>query len=142
MFDAVWTRVVAGRYRSAPGRARGFSRFAVAGESYPAVVRSARGEVIGRVYLDVAPEDLARLDAFEGDEYRRARARIELLDPGFDPLGEAPPPQQGRGTTTAELYLFLAAARLAPHPWDAQRFGREQIDRFIATYAGGAWPSR
>lgn len=141
MFDAVWIRVVAGRYESVPGRVRGFSRFAVAGESYPAVVRSVRGEVIGRVYLDVAPDDLARLDAFEGDEYRRVPAGVELLDPGFDPLGEASPPQ-ARGTATAELYVFLAPARLAPHPWDARRFGREQIERFIATYAGGDWPSR
>ncbi len=135
MFAPVWDRVVAGSYRSVPARARGYRRFAVLGESYPAVLPVAGADadaaVIGRVYFDVAEGDLARLDAFEGDEYRRDSVAIELLDSTFDPVA-----------THAGLYVFLAQARVSPDSWDPQRFALEQIDRFIATYVGGDWPAR
>ena len=145
MFDAVWSRVVAGRYRAAPARVRGYRRFAVLGESYPAVVPWADAEVIGRVYFDVDAADLARLDAFEGPEYRRETVEVELLEPQVDPIAPAQlaadAPRAG-AVATAGMYVFLAQGRLAPQPWDASRFGARQIERFIADYAGGDWPAR
>lgn len=144
MFAPVWNRVVAGSYRSAPARARGYRRFAVRGASYPAVLPDAPAAVIGRVYFDVAGDDLARLDAFEGDEYRRDTIAIELLDPDVDPVDPAPAPRgpSEGATTQASLYVFLVRERVSPDPWNARRFALEQIDRFIATYAGGDWPAR
>jgi hypothetical protein len=145
MFDAVWSRVVAGRYRAAAARVRGYRRFAVLGESYPAVVPWANAEVIGRVYFDVDTADVARLDAFEGAEYRRVTVEIELLDPQVDPIAPAQlaaDPSRVGAVATADMYVFLAQGRLAPQPWDASRFGARQIERFIDDYAGGEWPAR
>ena len=153
MFDAVWSRVVAGRYRTAAARVRGYRRFAVSGESYPAVVPWADAEVIGRVYFDVDAADVARLDAFEGTEYRRETVEVELLDPQVDlhfdphldpiaPTQIAPHALRAGAAAKADMYVFLALGRLASQAWDASRFGAEQIDRFIADYAGGDWPAR
>ncbi len=145
MFDAVWSRVVSGRYRAAPGRVRGYRRFAVLGESYPAVVPWPEAEVIGRVYFDLGAADIARLDAFEGAEYRRDTVEVELLEPRVDPTAPtqlAAHAPRGAASARADLYVFLAQNRLASEAWDARRFGAEQIERFIADYAGGDWPAR
>jgi gamma-glutamylcyclotransferase (GGCT)/AIG2-like uncharacterized protein YtfP len=145
MFDAVWSRVVAGRYRAAPARVRGYRRFAVLGESYPAVVPWANAEVIGRMYFDVDAADVARLDLFEGAEYRRETVEVELLDPQVDPVAStqlAPHAPRAGAVATAGIYVFLAQGRVAAQAWDASRFGAQQIERFIADYAGGDWPAR
>jgi hypothetical protein len=72
--------------------------------------------VEGIVYIDVAAADIARLDAFEGDEYQRAPIRASLSD----------------GTwLEAQTYLYKDPQRLEGGEWDANCF---DMQRFLQTY--------
>ena len=119
MFDDVWTRVVAGDYRSIAATLAGHARFRVADADYPGMVTHADGRVDGMLYLDVDEADLARLDRFEGDDYDRASVALECAD-GV--------------VRDGETYLYRLHERLLGSPWEPQAFA---IDRFIATYCVG-----
>lgn len=116
MFDEVWQQVVAGRYRSAPATLHDHQRHALNGLSYPGVVASPGAQVEGQLYLDVSAEDMARLDAFEGAEYRRDALRVVLED------GEQ---------RDAWTYLWLDPQRLSGQPWLSDAF---RLREFLQTY--------
>lgn len=116
MFPAIWQRVVRGSYRALPATAAGFARYAVREATYPGMVREPGAAVEGVVYLDVDATDLAALDAFEGDEYRRETITVRLAD---------------GARLTADAYVFLAVQRLLPTPWEPEAF---QAARFMASY--------
>ncbi len=124
MFERVWRHVVAGRYDRLPATLQGFRRQRVRGASYPSLQRCDGHVVAGIVYLDVAPADLAALDAFEGEDYRRITVQVAL-----------PPPAESASplatTLDADTYLFVADARVEPGDWDAARFEREQLEAFL-----------
>jgi len=128
MYAPVWDGVVRGRYRSAPARLDGWRRHALAGATYPGAVATPGAAILGRVYFDVGADDLLRLDAFEGDEYRRDTVRLVLPEP----VG---------ATSPAQVYAFLDGTRLRPHDWDAERFVREHMAGFVREHLGrGAEP--
>lgn len=116
MFPEIWQRVVRGNYRSATATLPGFARYALADDTYPGMVAQAEAVVEGVLYYDVAPPDLAALDAFEGREYRREKVNVVIES------GE---------TVIACTYIFLAEQRLSGLPWEPQAF---QMSRFIGTY--------
>lgn len=116
MFADVWQRVVRGSYRSAPASMPGHARFAVKGETYPGMVPAAGATVRGVMYFDVAPRDIAALDAFEGADYRRADLQA-VLD-----SGEA---------ITASAYIYRDVQRLEHTGWRPEAF---QMQRFLDTY--------
>lgn len=116
MFPDVWEKVVRGTYRSAAGVAAGYARFAIRGETYPGMVVARGREVAGVVYFDVAAEDVAALDAFEGEAYRRDALTLRLAS------GE---------TVNADTYIYLDVDRLAEAPWEPEAF---QMQRFLDTY--------
>lgn len=116
MFPPVWERVVRGHYRSAPAVASDHARYAIRGETYPGMVPGPGQQVAGVLYFDVAPQDLAALDAFEGEAYRRVTLPLRLDS------GE---------TVQAETYLYLDIGRLAGAPWEPEAF---QMQRFLDTY--------
>lgn len=116
MFPEIWQRVVRGNYRSATATLPGFARYALADDTYPGMVAQAEAAVEGLLYYDVAPPDLAALDAFEGREYRREKVNVVIKS------GE---------TVIACTYIFLAEQRLSGLPWEPQAF---QMSRFIGTY--------
>lgn len=60
-----------------PASLPGFVRGNIAGEPYPAIVRSDGSRVEGRLYTRVKPGSLARLDRYEGSLYRR---RLVVVD--------------------------------------------------------------
>jgi gamma-glutamylcyclotransferase (GGCT)/AIG2-like uncharacterized protein YtfP len=78
MYDEVSTRVVSGRYRRAPATLPGYRRCKVRGEEYPAIIADSAAAVDGIVWFDVSPNDLARLDTYEAQEYER----IEMIEAG------------------------------------------------------------
>ncbi len=153
MFPAVWTRVVAGCYRSTGACLAGFRRRRVRGEDYPCLERSAgedgngddggdgghcgdggntgdggdHGQVMGVLYLDVAPADIASLDAFEGADYCRIEVPVTVCD---RQAGAA----SGGPTLLAQTYLFVARAKVEPAEWDPAEFERDRIERFLRTY--------
>ena len=63
-----------------PGTLRGYSRRAVKGEHYPALVPHESGRADGLVYREVPPSAWERLDRFEGEMYRRQEVQVELDD--------------------------------------------------------------
>lgn len=116
MFAPVWRRVVRGTYASLPAIAEGHVREAIRGETYPGMVQRGGAGVEGVLYLDVDQDDIAALDAFEGDEYRRTPLAVNLAS------GE---------TVQAEAYLYLRPEKLAGLPWQPDKF---ELERFIGTY--------
>lgn len=118
MFAPVWQRVVRGRYRSVRAAVRGYARFAIRDAGYPGMIAQADGAVEGVLYLDVGADDLARLDAFEGPEYRRQTVAV-LPETG------------ATAAVQASTYLYLAADRLTAAPWEPESF---RIDSFMAAH--------
>lgn len=116
MFPDVWERVVRGSYQCSPATVYGCARFAIAGETYPGMIEQADASVEGILYFDVDAADLAALDAFEGDDYRRVVLQAKL---------------ESGGTIEAGTYLYLVAARLTSQPWLPEAF---QMQRFLGTY--------
>lgn len=123
MFAPVWQAVVSGRYDSAPALLAGYQRFAVSGEEYPAMKPDGENTVVsGVVYFDVSPEDVARLDAFEGEYYLRTTVKV----------------LQDSNPVLAEAYVLRPAfyGIASDQEWDLDGFAREGITRFLAQYKG------
>jgi len=66
-----------------PGILKGYSRRAVKGEPYPALVPSGQGLVEGIVYRNVPGRAWQRLDRFEGEMYARRTVQVELAEGGI-----------------------------------------------------------
>ncbi len=118
MFEEVWSRLVTGRYTSAPARLEGFTRRCVKNEDYP-VVFEADDSVQGMLYYDVEPHDIATLDAFEGEYYER---KTVLLHNCID----------------AEVYVLKKRYFdiVEDKAWSEQAFATEGIKRFCQDYKG------
>lgn len=116
MFPEIWQRTVRGHYRSTGARAYGFARRAIIAQTYPGIVPDARQTVDGVLYLEVGSDDLARLDRFEGEHYRRQ--------------GIVVTPEAG-GTRSAQAYVFLHTEELQQTQWSPKSFNREE---FLRTY--------
>lgn len=129
MFERVWERVVAGhpeRHPRIPAVLHGFRRQRVRGETYPSLERRDGAQVPGILYLDVEDPDLAVLDAFEGEDYRRIPVRV-VQSP-------ARPTGLRYVELEADTYLFVAVDKVEAGDWDPARFERELIDRFLQEY--------
>lgn len=118
MFPEIWKRVVLGNYRAVPATVHGYARFAITRASYPGMVEADGALVDGILYFDVAPPDLAALDAFEGEEYRRDTVQVILSS------GE---------TVAADTYIYLVPQHLSKSPWRPETF---EMASFLQTYCG------
>jgi len=124
MFPEIWRQVVTGDYRSQVVTLKDYRRFAVSGVSYPGMVAMPGERVTGVLYMDVGPDDLARLDAFEGAEYRRDAVQVTL----------------GSGATlTAGAYVWLDHARLSGASWLPEAF---RLREFMAAYVPDSGDSK
>lgn len=79
----------------------------------------APGGLLGRLYLAVAASDLAAVDTFEGEDYRRITVTVVT--------------NAGRALQAA-TYLFLAGGKIEAKPWDPVMFEREHMARFMLAY--------
>lgn len=116
MFPEVWTRVVAGDYRSVHARLDGHARFEVRNQTYPGMVPQERSHVAGVLYIDVDEADLERLDHFEGDDYQRVTREVTCED------GVA---------RAAETYVYRLPDGLQKTSWEPDGFA---MQRFLETY--------
>jgi gamma-glutamylcyclotransferase (GGCT)/AIG2-like uncharacterized protein YtfP len=107
---------VRGPYSSVTAVLPGHARYAIAGETYPGMVTQTGAAVEGTLYLDIDGADLARLDAFEGADYRRAAVDVYLPD---------------GANVAAQAYLYNLPQRLLDAEWKADEF---DIRRFLYTY--------
>jgi gamma-glutamylcyclotransferase (GGCT)/AIG2-like uncharacterized protein YtfP len=122
MYEVVWSRVVKGHYAAFPSLIRGWRRFCVVGEDYPAAVPG-NGLIEGIVRVDVSPADITALDRFEGEEYSRVSCTAETLS--LEKLD-------------AWVYRFNDAYyhRLSDREWNQSEFEKSGLTRFITSYTG------
>jgi gamma-glutamylcyclotransferase (GGCT)/AIG2-like uncharacterized protein YtfP len=99
-----------------------YRRRLVAGEVYPAIVEAAGETVDGLVYRGLDGRQLARLDRFEGEMYRRV---------GVEVLVDAVAVQ-------AQVYVLEPRFRhrLTDRPWSLQDFAESGLRRFREHYRG------
>jgi len=123
MCDDIMAAVAGLRAAAVPARLDGYRRSPVIGEDYPGMVPAAGDKVDGVLYLELPDAALARLDAFEGDEYRREQVSVQCADGRIE---------------SAWTYVFKPeyAARLAAGTWDFERFLSTGKARFEARYMG------
>lgn len=116
VFPAVMRAVTGLNLRGRAAVLPGYRVALIAGRNYPGIA-PADDRVGGVLYPDPGPLALARLDRFEGREYRRLAVRVTCAS------------QRLR----AWVYLpYARRARLSDAPWDPQRFAREDLDRYLA----------
>jgi hypothetical protein len=121
MFPQVWQRVVRGTYHSASATVNGYARYAIVGETYPAMIEQTAATVHGVVYFDVDEDDVAVLDAFESTDYRRecVSARIGANE-----------------VRAVEAYVYLDTSRISNAPWEPETFQLQHfLDSYCAKYA-------
>jgi gamma-glutamylcyclotransferase (GGCT)/AIG2-like uncharacterized protein YtfP len=103
-------RTVAGiSRRGEPAMISGFQRYAVRGESYPAIVPAPGCEVSGVVYGRISRFAWSRLDRFEGSMYQRLAVDV----------------MRSQGVRlAAQVYVLQPALRhcLDDSDWDFQEF--------------------
>ena len=129
MVEEVASRVIAGRYRHAPATLPGYARWKIKGEEYPGIARAPESSVAGVVWFDVTASDLARLDAFEGEEYDRAEVQVLVA---------------GGARLAAAVYRVRDSHlhRLDDSEWDRDHFERLGLSRFMERYRGLAHRER
>lgn len=86
---------------------------------YPGLTPCEGRTTRGRLYAGVDATDLARLDDFEGSEYRRCEIRVAV---------------PRRPVMSAWAYVIPAedASALSSAPWDPDTFAREYRSEYIA----------
>ncbi|MGE0314017.1 MAG: gamma-glutamylcyclotransferase family protein [Lautropia sp.] len=124
MFAPVWLRATGRGDIGEVATLYGHRRLVVRGETYPGLVPAAAdapaARVDGILYRDLDEADLGRLDAFEGDWYRRETRDVIV----------------GSTRETAQVYLFLRPELLEDVDWSVDDFSRDGLGRFIERYFG------
>ena len=123
MFEEVWTRLITNSYNRQRASLSGYARKVVSGQHYPAIYQDPQSTTIeGVVYFDLHPSDVATLDRFEGDYYRRVTEQLIL---------------PGDKTIDADVYVLRDTYRhiVSESDWDADMF-RNRMHHFIDDYFG------
>ena len=124
MFDQVWSLLINHDYQRSYGILNGFIRKAVINEHYPVVFRTSDTDrVEGLLYYNLRDADFRKLDAFEGEFYRRQQETI-VLPQGLEIDAEV--------YVLKNSYLHIASE----HAWDPDRFLQEGMRLFIDHYFG------
>lgn len=101
-----------------------YIRHRVEGCDYPAIIASSEksASVRGTYVQGLTDADIWRLDIFEGDEYKRVKVPLRVLDANG---------RQGE-VVIAETYVWTAAREdLEDKEWDFDEFKREKIKGWI-----------
>ena len=83
MVEAIWLSIVQGKYHGERGILQNYSRRKLRGQIYPVMIFDPGSKIEGIIYFGIHPMDLARLDDFEGDGYKRIQVMVDgrLQDP-------------------------------------------------------------
>ena len=102
---------------------RDYSRRAVRGEYYPALLPESGGHVEGVLYYQIPPSAWKRLDQFEGNMYVRQLVSVEVSD---------------GSRIAAYTYVFRPQfrMRLTAQAWDYEAFLREGLAAFASQVSG------
>ncbi|KAI8142056.1 Butirosin biosynthesis, BtrG-like protein [Fennellomyces sp. T-0311] len=104
--------------RLRPAILKGHRRHALKNLDYPGVVYTGREEdqVVGVLCEGLYSQDVKRLDAFEGDEYKRCSVEVT--------------PTDGQTPVNCQVYIWIEGdEHLLPHDWELDGFvnGRQHV---------------
>ena len=101
----------------------GYSRRAIKGEVYPAIIPDENGTVEGILYVDIPAGAWVRLDEFEDEMYSRQPVEIRL---------------SAEAVVPAMTYVIRPEFQhhLEEQEWDYQNFLRHHKNGFIMEYKG------
>ena len=110
---------VAGRsFTAAPATLHNYTRRRLRGRVYPGIRKAAHQAVQGYLYHGLDRHALARLDAFEGEEYRRVRVKV------MDAVGKR-----------HSAYTYVIRARetrlLMQQDWDPELFVKDDLKLYL-----------
>jgi len=112
-------RLVTGRaFASEDAWLEGYERFRLRRRVYPGMVWTGEGVTRGRLYSGIDPASLDRIDAYEGEPYRRIDVRPRLAD----------------GTPVqAVTYVLLESLHhlLGGKDWDEEEFRRRHLRQYL-----------
>jgi gamma-glutamylcyclotransferase (GGCT)/AIG2-like uncharacterized protein YtfP len=113
----VWALVAGRRHGSEPAILGGYKRRALHGVPYPGIFPAPAEQVEGILWHGVEPEEMLRLDDFEGDLYERITTEVNV----------------GAERIAAEAYVVGAAheGMLSHEPWDEARFRAQELDAYL-----------
>ena len=126
----------------------GHVRHPVLGQDYPGLVlQSGAPALQGVLYWGLTPQELQRLDTFEGDEYERVLVTVVLKDPAASASAPAASaaaaaaasrPVASASVQQAWVYRYRPALahRLGPGDWSEQAFQEQGKARFCTRYVG------
>ncbi|KAG5368669.1 hypothetical protein CJU90_0888 [Yarrowia sp. C11] len=99
-----------------PGTLSDHVRYHVKNRDYPGVIAKSGSSVKGTVAFNLTDSDVAKLDAFEGEDYKRVAVDVEVD-------GKKVP---------ASLYLWIGGEdRLEDKEWDVDVFVKEKMDSWL-----------
>jgi gamma-glutamylcyclotransferase (GGCT)/AIG2-like uncharacterized protein YtfP len=98
---------------------RGYARFLLKGQCYPAVTEDRKSSVEGSLLEQVNVAVLARLDAYEGEQYERRALYVEA----------------GGNELKAWVYVLKSeyTSLLSRTPWDRELFEEKHYAGFMAS---------
>jgi gamma-glutamylcyclotransferase (GGCT)/AIG2-like uncharacterized protein YtfP len=117
-FADVMRRVSGTLPKSTPAMLLDYACYALLGLAYPGIVPRPGAQVGGLLYQGLSRAQLARLDAYEGAQYRRLRIWVNL---------------GSERRVRAWTYVLQPRYyhRLTDRTWSLERFGREQLTRYL-----------
>lgn len=127
MHPRIWGCVVRGTYASTRAVLPHHERRVVREVDYPGMIACRGTTVAGILYHDVSPEDIRRLNAFEGQEYERVTVEVQLPD---------------STALKAQTYIYHHAHhefrhRLGTELWEYETFLENGgVERFLQQYGG------
>lgn len=123
MLPEVMVAVTRQRFEYALAELDGYARYCIEGAPYPGLVPETDAATDGVVYFDVDPATVARLDAFEGDAYRRVRVEVCTVE---------------GARVAAEAYVLVPAHRhrIVRQTWSLEAFQTEHLNDFMLGYPG------
>jgi len=100
-----------------PARLEGWERVGVRGASYPGLRAATGASTEGVLYRILGAEELAQLDAFEGELYERRSLTV----------------QAGGGAVAAEVWVVRPSLlhRLGDEPWSPDGFASAHLHEWV-----------
>ncbi|KAM4056290.1 gamma-glutamyl cyclotransferase, AIG2-like domain-containing protein [Hirsutella rhossiliensis] len=112
-----------------PAILNGYCRHRVQLADYPAVVPQEGHSVRGVYATGLTDANMQKLDYFEGDEYERVKATVQLLEKKGDD-------QAVSETKETFVYAFLFPECLERREWDFEEFRRDKMKMWTRNRLG------
>lgn len=116
ILDALLGRVPASEH----ARVRGYVRYGVKGEPFPAVVPCESGEVEGLLLNGLSPDEMAILDDYEGEQYSTCEVDVFVAD------------ETSRRRTILYVWKDEYMEWLDGKEWDRNAFETTHFDRYMS----------